>query len=72
MSRYIGQLFQNTNEIYNRNLRTISDDLLYVRKPNCETLRNSLAYSDAKIWNFIPINIKSANLVEQFNDRSIH
>ena len=71
MPRYIGQLFQHTNEIHNRNLRSTSDDLPYVPKPNCESFRNSLAYSGAKIWNSIPLNIKSANSVEQFKDRYV-
>ena len=69
--RYIGQLFQHTNEIHNRNLRSTLDDLLYVSKPNCENFRNSLAYSGAKIRNTIPLNIKSANSVEQFKDRYV-
>ena len=67
----IGQLFPHTNEIHRRNLRSTSDDLLYVPKPNSEIFRNSLAYSGAKIWNSIPSNIKSANSVEQFKDMHI-
>ena len=63
---YIGQLFQHTNEIHNHNLRSTSDDLLYVPQPNCESFRNFLAYSGAKIWNSIPLNIKSASSAEQF------
>ena len=68
---YIGQLFHHSNEIHSRNLRSTSDDLLYVPKPNSEIFRNSLAFSGAKIWNSIPSNIKSANSVEQFKDRYI-
>ena len=68
---YIGQLFQHKNEIHNHNLRSTSDDLLYVPKPNCESFRNSLAYSGAKIMNYIPLNIKSTNSVEQFKDRYV-
>ena len=58
---YIGQLFHHTNKIHSHNLRSTSDDLLYVPKPN----------SGAKIWNSFPSNIKSANSVEQFKDRYI-
>ena len=68
---YIGQLFQHTNEIHNRSLRSTAEDLLYVPKPKCETFRNSLAYSGAKIWNSLPVNVKSAKSIEQFKDRYI-
>ena len=68
---YIGQLFHHTNQIDNRNLRSTSDDLLFVPKPSSKILRNSLAYSGAKIWNSVPSNIKSANSIEQFKDRYI-
>ena len=68
---YIGKLFQHTHEIHNRSLRSTADDLLYVPKPKFETFRNSLAYSGAKIWNSIPVNVKSAKSIEQFKDRYI-
>ena len=68
---YIDQLFQHTNEIHNRYLRSTAEDLLYVPKPKCETVRNSLAYSGAKSWNSIPVNVKSAKSIEQFKDRYI-
>ena len=53
-----------------RHCRT-AEDLLYVPKPKCETFRNSLAYSGAKIWNSLPVNVKSAKSIEQFKDRYI-
>ena len=68
---YVGQLFQHTNEIHSRSLRSTTEDLLYVPKPNCESFRNSLAYSGAKIWNSIPLNVKSAKTIEQFKNRYI-
>lgn len=66
---YMNNLFQYTNEIHNRNLRSTTENLLYVPKPKCEIFRNSFAYSGAKLWNSIPQNIKSCNSVQQFKDR---
>ena len=66
---YMNNLFQYTNEIHNRNLRSTTENLLYVPKPKCEIFRNSFAYSGAKLWNSIPQNIKSYNSVQQFKDR---
>ena len=68
---YVGKLFQHTNEIHIRSLRSTTEDLLHVPKPNCESFRNSLAYSGAKIFNYIPLNVKSAKTIEQFKDRYI-
>ena len=68
---YVGQLFHHTNEIHSRSLRSTTEDLLYVPKPNCESFRNSFAYSGAKIWNSIPLNVKSAKTIEQFKHRYI-
>ena len=61
---YMNNLFQYTNEIHNRNLRSTTENLLYVPKPKCEIFRNSFAYSGAKLWNSIPQNIKSCNSVQ--------
>ena len=54
---YVCQLLQHTNVIHSLSLRSTTDDLLYAPKPNSESFRNSLAYSGAKIWNSIPINV---------------
>ena len=40
--KYLQELFQQTNDIHNRALRSTSDNLLYVPKPNIEQFRNSL------------------------------
>lgn len=68
---YMSSLFQYTNQIHNRNLRSATENLLYVSKPKYEIFRNSFAYSGAKLWNSIPRNIKSCNSVQQFKDRYI-
>ena len=66
---YIKNLFKFTNEIHDRCLRSASDNLLYIPKPNCELYRNSLAYSGSKIWNSIPQDVKNSDSVAIFKNR---
>ena len=66
---YVNNLFQYTNEIRNRNLRSISENLLYVPKSNCEIYHNSFAYSGSKLWNSIPQDVKTCDTVKQVKDR---
>ena len=57
---YVNNIFQYTNEIRHRNLRSTSENLLYVPKPNCKIYRNSFAlYSGSKLWNSIPQDVKT-------------
>ena len=42
---YLQGLFQHTTDIHQKALRSASDNLLYVLKPNIEQFRNSLSYS---------------------------
>ena len=64
--KYLQELFQQTNDIHNRALRSTSDNLLYVPKPNIEQFRNCLSYSGSKIWNSIPENIKQSESLPLF------
>ena len=66
---YMNNLFQYTNEIHNHNLRSATENLLYVPKPKCVIFLISFAYSGAKLWNLIPQNIKSCHSIQQFKDR---
>ena len=66
---YIKNLFKFINEIHDRSLRSASDNLLYIPKPNCELYRNSLAYSGSKIWNSIPQDVKNSDSVAIFKNR---
>lgn len=68
---YLQTLFQFTNEVHTRNLRSTAENLLYVPKPNYEIYRNTLAYSGSKIWNAIPESIKMSNSLSQFKQRYI-
>ena len=68
---YLQGLFQHTTDIHQKALRSASDNLLYVPKPNIEQFRNSLSYSGSKIWNSIPENIKQCDTVALFKKKYI-
>lgn len=66
---YLHGLFQHTTAIHERNLRSTSENLLYVPKPNLECFRNSLSYSGSKLWNSIPENVKQSRSIQQFKQQ---
>ena len=63
---YLTSLFKFSKEVHDRTLRSTSENLLYVPKPNFEFYRNSLAYSGSKIWNSIPDHLRSATSLQHF------
>lgn len=63
---YLKGLCTLTSEIHLRSLRSTTENLLYVPKPNIELFRNSFAYSGSKIWNAIPEQVKQSTTVVQF------
>ena len=65
---YLASIFKFSREVHDRTLRSTSDNLLYVPKPNFELYRNSLAYSGSKIWISIPDNIRNASSLHQFRN----
>ena len=67
--KYLQDLFQQTADIHDRALRSTSDNLLYVPKPNLEQFRNSRFYSGSKTWNSIPINIKQSDSLSLFKKK---
>ena len=58
---YLTSLFKFSKEVHDRTLRSTSENLLYVPKPNFEFYRNSLAY-----WNSIPDHLRSATSLQHF------
>ena len=65
---YLKGLFKHTADIHQRSLRSTSDHLLYVPKPNIR-FRNSISYSGSKIWNSIPENIRLSDSIISFKKR---
>ena len=66
---YLTNIFKFSSELHDRSLRSTSENLLYVPKPNIELYRNSLAYSGSKIWNSIPEYIRNATSLQQFRHK---
>ena len=62
---YILNKFQFVNDT---RLRSSHQKLLKVPKPNMEFYRNSLNYSGPKLWNDIPLDIRSCRSEKQFKD----
>ena len=56
---YLINIFKFSGEVHDRSLRSATENLLYVPKPNIELYRDSLAYSGSKIWNSIPEHIRN-------------
>ena len=65
---YLANIFKLSKEVHDRTLRSTSENLLYVPKPNIELFRNSLAYSGSKIWNSIPDCLRNATSLQQFRN----
>lgn len=63
---YLNNLYSYTSDIHQRSLRSTSDNLLYVPKPNTEIFRNSFSYSGSMIWNAIPEDVKQSSSVAMF------
>ena len=63
---YLQESFSYTREIHTYTLRSTTDNLLYIPKPNCELYRQSLSYSGSVIWNSIPEHIRNAPTIKQF------
>ena len=56
---YLINIFKFSSEVHDRSLRSTTENLLYVSKPNIELYRDSLAYSGSEIWNSIPEHIRN-------------
>lgn len=66
---YIQNKFQHTQDRHNINLRSSTQNKLYVPKPRLEFARKSFAYSGAKLWNDIPQTVQTAQSLAQFKSR---
>ena len=63
---YLAYIFKLSKEVHDRTLRSTSENLLYVAKPNIELYRNSIAYSGSKIWNSIPDLLRNLTSLQPF------
>ena len=59
---YLQQNIHYVSDIHSHNLRSQTDELLYVPKPNSELYRKTFHYSGSKIWNSLPTNLKKCQI----------
>ena len=68
---YMQQKFTKLNQVHSCNLRSITNEELYVPSPNFEFSRKSLAYSGPKIWNEIPKAVRKSDTRNKFQNAYI-
>ena len=66
---FLGNIFTYTHNVHNLDLRSASNQTLYVPKPNLEIYRKSFSYSGPKIWNTLPELVRNAPSLESFKQR---
>jgi hypothetical protein len=63
---YLKDSFVTTSSIHTRDLRSASNQQLYIPRPNTEMFKKSFTYSGSHIWNSLPLHVKNAQSVESF------
>ena len=63
---YLTDCFNFTSSVHSRSRRSISNNDLYVPKPNTELFRKSFVYSGSKLWNNLPYHVKNAETLGKF------
>lgn len=56
----------NINDVQHHNLRSVSNNDLFVPRPNTNFYKKSFHYSATKVWNNLPLKIKKFRNVELF------
>ena len=65
---YIGDIFTKVSESHMRNLRSVDNDLLRVPSSRTSYYENSFTISSAKIWNELPLDIRSISALNSFKN----
>ena len=68
---YLQNYFQN-RPLPEYNLRSLSNEYLYVPFPHTESFKNSVQYSGTIIWNSLPSNIRELPNVDTFKRKCKH
>lgn len=65
--QYIRDLFQlRADTLPDTSLRSVSNQIFYIPKPNISLFKKSLSYSGPVIWNTIPSDIKNSSTINIF------
>lgn len=65
---YISNLFTKISDVHDRNLRCVNNDLLRVPKSRTSYYENSFTVSGAKLWNELPLNMRTIRSLNSFKD----
>ena len=63
---YITDLFTKVSETQNRSLRSVDNDLLHIPSFKTSLFENSFSVSAARLWNTVPLDIRTASSLEAF------
>ena len=65
---YISDVFTKVSESHVRNLRSVDNDLLRVPSSRTSYYENSFTISSAKLWNELPLDIRSISALNTFKN----
>ena len=63
---YITDLFTKVSETHNRSTRSVDNDLLHIPSFKTSLFENSFSVSAARLWNTVPLDIRTASSLEAF------
>ena len=66
---YMSNKFTYSYDIHNLDLRSATNQWLYMPKPKLEIYRKSLSYSGPKLWNSLPESVRNAPTLGSFKQR---
>lgn len=66
---YLSNKFTYAHNMHNLDLRSATNQTLYVPKPTLEIYRRSLTYSGPKLWNTLPESVRNAPSLGSFKQR---
>ena len=61
--------FKNIQNVHSRNTRSAARDDLYIPKHRTQIFKRSFAYSGVKVWNSLPVDIKSCPSLQAFKNK---
>ena len=63
---YVKDLFKNVSDKHNRNTRSVDKALLHIPRFKTNSFENSFSVSAARLWNTIPLEVRTSSNLETF------
>ena len=63
---YVKDLFKNVSDTHNRNTRSVDKALLHIPRFKTNSNENSFSVSAARLWNTIPLEVRTSSNLETF------